>query len=225
MPATPKEDITNPLKLIEPVCMFHEMWPQYNLYSHQREILYSTRDNKETFVTACNQSGKDFIAAGASVIHFIAAKRFGLSCRIITTSVKDDHLRVLWGEIGRMVRTAATPLLYHEGGPLVFNHREIRWAPEGRLDEVSYLRGMVSEKGEGLTGHHADWTLLIGDEASGLDEQVYDQGRTWSKRRLFIGNPNPCTNFFRVAVKGGDMELDASAAEEVIKKINRSKMT
>lgn len=196
----------SPLAVIEPVRMFKALWPQYDIYDKQREILYSTRDNKETYVVSCNKSGKDFIAGAAALIHFLAAKRLGMSCRVITTSVKDDHLRVLWGEIGRFVRTCSVQLLCQHGGPLLFNHRDIRWAPEGKLDDFSYLRGMVSEKGEGLTGHHADHTVLIVDEGSGADQQVYDQGRTWANTILVLGNPNPCKNFFYDNVRGGDVD-------------------
>lgn len=127
-------------------------------------------------------------------------------CRIITTSVKDDHLRVLWGEIGRFIQTSAYPLITKQGGNLLVNHHDIRWVnQDGEVNPISYLRGMVSEQGEGMAGHHAAYTLAIIDEASGVDDNVYDQVRTWAKRILVIGNPNPCANFFYKAVKMGDI--------------------
>ena len=125
--------------------------------------------------------------------------------RVITTSVKDDHLRVLWGEIGRFIDTAAHPLSVMRGGPWIINHREIRKIVKGEMCKISYLKGMVSLKGEGMAGHHATNTLFIGDEASGIDDLAYTQADTWAKRKLLFGNPNPCNNFFYQGVEGGDV--------------------
>lgn len=140
--------------------------------------------------------------------------------RVITTSVKDDHLRVLWGEIGRFILESTVPLTADKGGPLVVNHRDIRKliiGPDGRptsdLCPISYLRGMVSERGEGMAGHHAPHTLGIGDESSGIDDTVYTQMGTWAASMLFIGNPNPpgATNrFFYEQVRAGDLEMEAA---------------
>lgn len=129
--------------------------------------------------------------------------------RIVTTSVKDDHLRVLWGEIGRFIQTSKHPLEVKEGGPFIVNHRDVRKMVCGQRCEISYLRGMVSERGEGMAGHHAAYTLCIIDEASGVDDMVYTQQATWARKLLAIGNPNPPgagNQFFFKAVKAGDLK-------------------
>lgn len=192
------------LQLLDPIELQKLQWPDSRFYNKQREILYSVRDNDETIVPAGNMLGKDYITGFIVLWVFLSAISQRLTCRIVTTSVKDDHLRVLWGEIARFVATAKYPLKHDEGGPLIVNHRDIRIAKEG-AQGISYLRGMVSEKGEGLAGHHADITLAVGDEASGLDDLVYTQMCTWAKRILMIGNPNPCSNFFRKACDAGDL--------------------
>ncbi len=172
------------------------------LYDKQREIAYSVRDNDETYVPAGNQLGKDFVAGFLAIWYFMLYEEV----RVITTSVKDDHLRVLWGEIGRFIDTAVHPLSVTKGGPWIINHREIRKVVNGEVCKISYLKGMVSMKGEGMAGHHAPHTLIIGDEASGIDDLVYTQSDTWAKSKLLIGNPNPCTNFFFHAVEEGDVK-------------------
>ena len=92
------------------------------------------------------------------------------TCRIVTTSVAEHHLTVLWGEIGRFLTTSKQPLLAKDGGPLVVNHMEIRRKDEMHAkNPLNYLVGRVSAKGEGLAGHHADVTLAVADEA------CYDQ--------------------------------------------------
>lgn len=127
--------------------------------------------------------------------------------RIVNTSVKDDHLRVLWGEIGRFVQQARVPLDVRQGGPLIVNHRDIRKVMGGKMCTISYLRGMVSERGEGLAGHHAAWALGVIDEASGVDQQAYEAMQGWLKRLLVFGNPLPVApeHFFRKACREGDL--------------------
>lgn len=192
----------------DPYALAREFWPSHHFYDLQREIMYSVRDDNETYVPAANKVGKDFVAGAIAVLNFVMAKRLGLSCRIITTSVRDRHLDVLWGEIGRFITTSRVPLLVQQGGPLVLNDKEIRWSNKGVKDEYSYIQGMVSKEVEGLTGHHADWAIAIVDEASGVSHDVYDHLRTWAKRILVIGNCNPCpiNHFFREAVKKGNLE-------------------
>jgi hypothetical protein len=175
-------------------------------FDKQEEIIASVDDNDETFVVAANQVGKDFTAAYIVLRYFLSHGHERGGCRIITTSVKDDHLRVLWGELGRFIQVCPVPLDSKQGGHLLINFRDIRYVmPDGTINPISYLRGMVSKLGEGMAGHHAAYTLCAIDEASGVQDIVYDQARTWAKRILVIGNPLPCQNFFYRAVRGGDI--------------------
>lgn len=196
----------------DPLFFGKVLWPHVNFFKEQREIILSVRDNDETFVPAANMMGKDFTAGFVCLWFFLTHH----PVRIITTSVKDDHLRVLWGEIGRFVQTAAHPLDMRRGGLVIVNHREIRklvptgemvkGKPVRRRCDLSYMLGMVSEKGEGMAGHHAKHTLCVIDEASGVDDLVYTQQATWSKRLLAFGNCNPCppTHWFQKNIKMGD---------------------
>lgn len=193
----------------DPIKFARVLWPDVRFYAKQQEIIYSVEYNAETYVPAGNKLGKDFVAGFIALRTFLTYREV----RVITTSVKDDHLRVLWGEIGRFIQSAAIPLTADKGGPLILNHRDVRKLKRDPLAggnglvecKISYLRGMVSERGEGMAGHHAAMTLVIIDEASGVDDVVYTQGATWAKRMLFIGNPNACENFFRRGVEAGDL--------------------
>ena len=160
-------------------------------------------ENRETVVRAAKKVGKDFVAGFICLWFFLAHR----NVRVITTIVKDDHLRVLWGEIGRFIQTSRVPLTFEQGGPLVVNHREIRKMVDGGRTKcpISYLMGMVSERGEGMSGHHAANTLLVIDEASGVDDMVYLAGSGWAGKMLIFGNPNPTENFFRRINDGGDI--------------------
>ena len=84
-----------------------QFFPQYQFYDKQVEILESIRDNDETVVVAGNMMGKDFVA-GFAALHFFVTR---VPCRVVTTSVRDDHLRVLWGRSCGLCRIPE----YHSG--------------------------------------------------------------------------------------------------------------
>lgn len=202
MPAVDPIDLSI---LKDPFVFQRFFWPEVRFYAKQVEVIESVRDNPETFVVAGNMLGKDFIAGFICLWFFMSRD----PVRVVTTSVKDDHLRVLWGEIERFVQTSRFPLDSKKGGPLLCNHREIRKHNPSARGGISYLIGMVSERGEGMAGHHALHTLGIIDEASGVDDLVYTQMGTWAKRILAFGNPNPSEKFFRKNVDAGDLYIPA----------------
>lgn len=194
-------------KAIDPLEFAKVMWPQYTFWDKQKQIIESVEYDNVTIVPAANMVGKDFVAGHIALSHFLRYPE----CRVVTTSVKDDHLRVLFGEINRFIQTARFPLTgKNSRNGLRVNHRDIRKFIDNkghskRLCPISYLRGMVSLKGEGLAGHHAAHTLGIIDEASACDDIVFTQMETWAQHILVIGNPLPCSNFFYKAVKEGDI--------------------
>jgi hypothetical protein len=204
---------TNSGRTIDPLRLAEILWPHVYFYNKQREIIYSVWYNDETIVPAGNMLGKDFIAGFIALAFFLTRS----PCRIITTSVDHSQLEgVLWGEIRRFIQESKYPLDSDSGGPLLINHLHIRKVnSKKQLDPLSYLIGRVAAKGEGLLGHHIaktgdliPRTLFIGDEASGLEDISYERADTWTDRKLIIGNcytPNGGTNFFKRAVKEGDI--------------------
>lgn len=189
------------MNLIDPVQLVAMAWPDVNLYSKQKEILYSVRDNDETVVPAGNGLGKDFIAALA-VIWFMCSRR---PARVVTTSVSESQLNdVLWGEIRNFLRTARVNLPLHEV------HMKIRQVDNnGRFVPKSEVVGQVAKQGESLLGRHLPndipRTMAVFDEASGIPDTAYDTSDTWAHRKLIIGNPYPTTNFFFKGVREGDL--------------------
>jgi hypothetical protein len=197
----------NPFQLIDPMYLKNLCWPNVQFYDKQLDMIYSTVENVETVVTAGNMLGKDFVSAFICLMFFLSAMIRKRTCRIVTTSVAERHLKVLWGEIGRYISTSKYPLIHHKGGPLIVNHMAIYRASETDVkNPINYLVGKVCEKDEGFSGHHADITLAVVDEASGVANGVYEHMAEWAKRILIFGNPNPTANFFYRAVKGGDIQ-------------------
>lgn len=194
----------NPIqKVIDPLKLAKLCWPHVSFYKEQREMLYSIRDNRETFVPAGNKLGKDF-TTGYAVLWFFLSRS---PCKILTTSVDSSQLqKVLWGEINTFIQTSKYPL------PLRVIHQEIRRVVKGKTEPNSYLIGRVAQAEEGMLGHHLPWgpngephTLMAGDEASGIGTGLWDKTRTWRHRALAIGNCYPCVNFFYNAIKEGDV--------------------
>lgn len=192
------------------------LWPQVYFYDRQREIIQSVQENIETYVVAGNKLGKDFVSAFIALWFFLTRT----PCRIITTSAKDDHLSVLWGEIGWFIRESAYPLDSKQGGPLIIHHQEIKrsmgWGNHRQACPLSYLKGMVANDQSiaAMGGHHADpkvpdgipHTLLIADECSSVPDEYYKVAIPWARRVLAIGNAWECENFFRKAIEAGDLE-------------------
>jgi len=94
------------------------------------------------------------------------------------------------------------------------NHMMIRRAGDNAEDPqqklpLNMLKGQVSGKGEGLSGLHADFTLAIGDECSGVEDIVYNMFQGWADHMVWIGNPNQCQNFWRRNIKAGDLPYEA----------------
>ena len=192
-----------PLKIIDPLKFLAWNWPHVSLYRQQKEILYSVMYNDETIVPAGNQLGKDFIAAYCVLWFFLSRQS-----RVVTTSVKHDQLAgVLWGEIRRFISTSKHAL------PVRYTHLSLQKTDnDGNVIPLWELIGQVSSKNEGLLGRHLrrgpcnePTTMAVFDEASGIDDGVYTSTETWAHRKLIIGNPFPCRNFFYNGVKAGDL--------------------
>jgi phage terminase large subunit len=193
----------------DPVKFVKLLWPDIQLYAQEREILYSVRDNDETVVVAGNMLGKDYTAA-LCVLWFFLTRH---PCRIVTTSADGYQLEaVLWGEIRRFIQSSSYPLESTKSGPLVVNHLHLRKVYNGSVDGLSYVLGRVAAKGEGMLGHHiantgdgVPRTLAVADEASGVDDVSFQRFDTWASRKLIIGNPFDCQNYFRRSVEEGDL--------------------
>lgn len=189
-----------------PELMVRSCWPHVRFYDKQWDIIYSVRDNQETYVPAGNKLGKDFVAGFIALWWFVTHH----PSRVVTTSATDEHLDVLWGEIDRYLRTSEVPLTVDKGGTLVYNHHDITRVWNGQREEAWYLIGKVAKtekRGEGLQGHHTPnhCSLFICDEASGVGNIAYEMAQGWADRMLIIGNPFPCSNFFFRAVEAGDL--------------------
>jgi hypothetical protein len=199
---------------LKPLALANWLWPEVSFYRQQEEIIESVRDVKETLVVAGNKLGKDFVA-GFIITWFFLTRN---PCRIVTTSAKDDHLRVLWGEINWFVQHARFPLSESQGGPLVVNQRELKkYLRDGSLCPTSYVKGMVAADDTiaAMGGHHAvpkvpdglPHSLFVTDETSSVRDACYNVAAGWFERGFFFGNAWPTNNWWRRDFKVGDLAV------------------
>jgi hypothetical protein len=227
---------SEPSILNDPVLLCEWLWPWDTFYSAQREVLYAARCAAEVMVQAGNELGKDWVLGRLALAmmvspwtfygmeHFAQLERMkrpddpeyiAHQRRVVTTSVKDKHLDVLWGEIGTAWRTCSQDL----SARFVMTHHEIRFKDEAEAkNAASYLIGVVSGSAnfEGLTGHHAKYTLALSDESSGADDGVYKAFSTWAARQVHIGNPLPCNNYFKKLCRAGDLKIEDADSSLIV---------
>lgn len=199
--------------VVDPMKFAKWLWPGVTFYKKQREVIYSVAEgNVDTVVPGCNMSGKDFVTAFIVLWFFLSRT----PCRVVTTSAKDDHLRVLWGEIGNFIQTASRPLSFKRGGPgrngpLMVMHQQLLKVVKGQKCELSYVKGMVASPDTiaAMQGHHiaatgdgVPRTLMVFDEASSCPDEYYTMTDSWANLKLILGNTWDCNNFFKHAVYG-----------------------
>lgn len=157
------------------------------LWSKQREALLSVRDHERTAVRSCHGIGKTFLAA-VVVLWFLCS--FPQS-RVITTAPTWAQVEnLLWREIASLAHNARIPLGVDPTGT------KLELAPDW------FAIGISTDRPERFQGHHAERILLVVDEASGVDDAIFEAGEGYLTshfaRLLLIGNGNQVAGqFFR----------------------------
>lgn len=151
------------------------------LWSKQREILTSIRDNRNTAVKSCHSAGKSFISAVATC-WWLDVHPPG-EARVITTAPTSKQVdAVLWYEINKL----HTRL----GLRGQCNLRE--WYLGKQL--VALGRKPPDYQQAAFQGLHAKYLLVIYDEAYGIPTSLWNEGSSLASneyaRQLAIGNPD-----------------------------------
>jgi phage terminase large subunit len=170
---------------IHPVVFCRELLG-FEPWSKQREILTSIRDHKRTAVRSSHGTGKT-AGAGRAALWFLNAYR---PSKVITTaSVWPQVEHQLWPEIGAA----------YKGG---------RGLQRGRLSKTQlwlaedwFALGLSTDEAERLAGYHSPHLLVIVDEASGVNEAIYEAIESLltseGSKLLLIGNPTqPAGTFY-----------------------------
>lgn len=152
------------------------------LWSIQEQIAAAVSTYRaRVAVPSCNASGKTHLAA-LLALAFYNSYTPGTPChqcdptgtkggcrgaKVITTSSKEAHLRDnLWGEIRRQY-----PKIAERGLPFPgrLYEGDLRLAGD---DPNHFIVGQSAASAEGMQGFHAAHKLIIGDEATSVDDEV-----------------------------------------------------
>lgn len=178
------------------------LWVQERLsgfvWSKQREILQSVRDNRRTCVKSCHGAGKSY-TAGLIAAWWIDSHKPG-EAKVITSAPTGDQVRaILWQEISRA----------HAKGNLPGRLNQTEWWLQigDREEMVGIGRKPAEHNAAALQGWHERYVLLILDEADGIDKTLWDQGDGLLSnddcRLLAIGNPEDPSSEFANECKPG----------------------
>lgn len=154
-------------------------------WEKQEEVLVSVRDFRRVAVRACHGVGKTKVAAWVA-LWFLYCHR---NSKVITTAPTWHQVEnLLWREIHASHASSRIPL----GGKVLQTQIEIgkQW----------FALGLSTDKPERFQGFHAENILLIVDEASGVDQRIFEAAEGFltspGARLLLIGNPTQLAGEF-----------------------------
>lgn len=180
------------------------------LWDGQKQIIHAVFNNDKTSVRSCHASGKSYVSA--VIVHMWLM--FFPDSVVVTTSASHDQLKnALWRGIAeRYEKYKLIPGIQYEG----------KITEKGfELGKKWYAIGINPKEPDRLQGYHANDILLIVDEASGLNEEVFKRRGTIltgaNAHELLLGNPTrPSGSFYKAfstppASQGGyhKMHIDA----------------
>ena len=159
-------------------------------WEKQEGILQAVRANRRVAVRACHGVGKTRGAAQV-ILWFLYCHR---DCKVITTAPTWQQVEnLLWREIATLHSKARLPL----GGKVLTTRLE--------LGKQWFALGLSTDKPERFQGFHAENLLLVVDEASGVNQQIFEAAEGFltspGARLLLIGNPTQLSGEFYQAFR------------------------
>lgn len=164
------------------------------VWSKQREIMYSVRDNRRTAVKSAHGVGKSQIAAYI-VAEFLDSHPPGEAFAVTTAPTFSQVRFILWRYIGQA----------HRKGKLRGRVNQTEW--HIGEEPVAYGRKPSDYDENAFQGIHAPKVLVVVDEACGIPHQLWVAVDTLLTNEdchvLAIGNPdNPDSHFATVCQPG-----------------------
>lgn len=160
------------------------------LWSKQKEIVNSLRDNRYTTVRSCHGSGKSFVSANI-VLWFLYTHP---NSKVISTAPTFRQVEdILWREIRSQFSKSKISL----GGQLNQTSLDI--------GEQWFAMGLSTDEPTRFQGYHATDILLIVDEAAGVKQEIFDASEgivsSENAKVLYLGNPTSVEGEFYKAFR------------------------
>lgn len=151
-----------------------------NPWSRQIEILKAVVEHPKTAVRSGHKIGKSTSSAIIALWWFATRPR----AFVILTSSGDKQIKeILWPEISRLYRAAKKKL----GGTLYDTHHSGL-----RAEDQRRIIGISTKRTENMGGFSGAELLFVGDEASGIEEQIFraiEGNLAGGGRFILFGNP------------------------------------
>lgn len=172
-----------------------------HLWSRQREIAESVRDNRRTAVKSCHNSGKSFLASRLAC-WWLDCHPPGEAIVVSTAPTYKQVHAILWEEIRAAAKKAAA-----SGNPLP---GRVLQSDEWKLNDgtlIGFGRKPADTDVHGFQGIHRRYVLVVIDEACGVPSQIWTAVEAITTnadcRILCLGNPDdPSTEFSSVCKPG-----------------------
>jgi hypothetical protein len=165
-----------------------------HLWSKQREILNSVRDNRLTAVRSCHGIGKTFTVSRA--VSWWVATHPPDDTRGVTTAPTFKQVRgVLWQEIRRAHKKSALPGTVNQ----------LEWM----INDLLVAQGIKPDDHEpdAFQGVHAKHLLVVLDEGNGVAPELWKAALSLAtsehSRIVVIGNPDDPTSKFAEVCRPG----------------------
>jgi hypothetical protein len=181
----------------DPVGWVHDKLGEF-LWSKQRQILESLRDNRYTAVQSCHGAGKSFVSSRA-VAWWLSTKTAGDAFAVTTAPTAPQVSAILWREIRKA----------HKKGEL---HGYITQGtiPEWKLadgESIGYGRKPADYDQSAFQGIHSRYPIIVIDEGGGVPKSLFDAvdalATNSDARVLCIGNPDdPSSHFAKICQPG-----------------------
>ncbi|MCD8294414.1 MAG: terminase B [Clostridia bacterium] len=157
--------------------------------AHQRKILDSVAANRMTSVRSGHGVGKSAVEAWVLIWYICTHPYPKIPC---TAPTQHQLFDILWAEVAKWIRS--NPAL---GTELVWTHEKVYM--RGHPEEW-FAVARTASKPDALQGFHADHLLYIIDEASGVDDAIFEPVlgslSTPDAKLLMCGNPTQLSGFF-----------------------------
>lgn len=165
-----------------------------HLWSKQVQIMEAVRDNRHVAVPSCHESGKSFTAARA-VGWWLDSHPPGTAFAVTTAPTGAQVRAILWREINRA----------HAKGQLLGRTNQTEWWLGKEM--IAFGRKPSEYNTEAFQGIHAQYVLVVIDEANGVPKNLWDAAETLianeAGRMLAIGNPDDPSSYFAEVCRPG----------------------
>jgi len=159
----------------------------------QLKILRALTKSNKIAIRSGHGVGKTWLAARGGLWFFVTRPY----SKVITTAPTWHQVRkILWSEIHSALRKV--PPILKANFEVLDMDIYMKDANGERIQEW-YITGRSSDKAEYMQGFHAPYLLYIIDEASGVDNKIYEAiegSQTTEAKILMIGNPLRAEGYF-----------------------------